>query len=173
MARLAYVAHFEGDIHTARTWIHAARELYAEMGMTDAVARADWLLADVARAGGEMDAASALAAQAAVSAIAQHHHAWWMPGLLETSAQIAAARRDQTLAARLVGAAASFRRRTGISQPAMAVTHYEAFVDNIREQMGADYAPALAAGESLSLEQALSLVDEELGSRKPTDTGVD
>jgi predicted ATPase/DNA-binding SARP family transcriptional activator len=173
MARLAYVAHFEGDIHTARTWIHAARGLYAEMGMTDAVARADWLLADVARAASEMDAASALAAHAAMSAMAQHHHAWWMPGLLETSAQIAAARLDQTLAARLVGAAASFRRRTGISKPAMAVAHYEAFVDDLREQMGADYAPALAAGESLSLEQALSLVDEELGSRKPTDTGVD
>lgn len=173
MARLAHVAHFEGDVDTARTWIHAARRLYAGMGMTDAVARADWLLADVAQHAGEMDTASALAAQAATAAVALHHHAWWMPGLLETSAQIAAARRDQTLAARLIGAAASFRRRTGTSKPAMAVTHYEAFVHNLRKQMGDGYAPALAAGESLSLEQALSLVDEELGSRKPTDTGVD
>lgn len=168
MARLAHVAHFEGDVETARTWIHAARRLYAGLGMTDAVARADWLLADVAQHAGEMDTASALAAESAASAAALDHHSWWMPGLLETSAQIAAARGDPTLAARLVGAAASFRRMTGTSKPAMAVAHYEAFVDGLREEMGADYPRDLAAGDSLSLEQALSLVVHELGSPQPT-----
>lgn len=162
MERLAHVANFEGDIEEARTWLQGSRRISLEMGMVDAVARADWLLAMVALDADEVGVASALAARASRAAQSLNHHAWWTPGLLETSAQIAATAGDLGLAAALVGAAASFRRVTGTSRPAFSNAQHEAFVDSLRRELGAGFSAHLARGESTSVREALTLIPQEL-----------
>lgn len=120
LERLAHVSHYEGDIGEAKEWMHASRAIYLDLGLTDAVARSDWLLADIARDGGDTMTAAELAAGAAATVRSIDHRSWWVPSLLETSAYIAHAERETALAAVLVGAANAFRRITGTARPAFA-----------------------------------------------------
>lgn len=165
LERIAHVAYYEGDLGEAKEWMHASRAIYLDLGLTDAVARSDWLLAGIARDGGDTVAAADLAAEAAATVRAIDHRSWWVPSLLETSAYIAHAGRETALAAVLAGAASAFRRHTGTARPAFATDAHTEFVRSIRDHLGPSYSALTARGEAMTVDQALELVAEQLRNR--------
>lgn len=171
MQRLADVAYFEGDLETAKTWLHSSRRLNVEIGLTEPIGRADWVLAEIALDSGQIEVARTLATRASREALSLRHHPWWTPGLLETAARIAANDEDRSLAAELVGAASCFRRVRQTSRPAMANPTYQAFFEELRQALGDTYQLAFARGETLSARQALSLVTQRFPDprRRPGD----
>lgn len=166
LERLCHVAHFEGNLEEARTWMNASRRISVELGIPARVGRADWLLAMIAMDADEPDLACELAVRSAGTARALRHHTWWTPQLLDTSAQIAATIGDPNLSMTLLGAASAFRRATGATRPAFAAESFEEFVNSMKEQFGPGFLAALAGGESISVDQALALISEGLGSRR-------
>jgi predicted ATPase/DNA-binding SARP family transcriptional activator len=162
MERLSYVAQFEGDVAEARTWIHAAQALYAELGLSESVARTDWMRSMLALDADEIELASQCAAESARAALVVDHLTWWMPALVEIAARTSVEKGESSLAAVLIGAASCFRRTTGMSRPAFAIADHAAFVESLRKRVGTAFPALLARGESMTLRQALSLVVDRL-----------
>lgn len=157
MERLSHVAHFEGDIDQARTWLFPARKMYEELGLVDAVAGADRLLAELALEEGQPEAAAVFLTRSVEVVSDLGHHPTWISGLLEVAARVAAAMGDHSLAVTLVGAASGFRLETQSARPVMWNSNHDLFVDGLRETLGDGYSAVFARGQSLPVTQALDL----------------
>lgn len=157
MERLSHVAHFEGDIDRARSWLFPARRLYEDLGLADAVAGADRLFAELAVEEGNPDAASIYLERSIDAVIGLGHFPAWVPGLLEVAARVAALREDHRLAATLVGAASGFRLETRSSRPIMWNASHDMLVAELEVALGDRYPAVFAAGQSMNVSNALEM----------------
>ncbi len=157
MERISHVAHFEGDVDLARTWLFPARRLYEDLGLTDAVAGADRLLAELALEEGKPEAAAVFLSRSVKAVLSLSHYPAWTSGLLEAAARVAAGLGDHRTAATLVGAAEGFRFETRSSRPVMWDASHKAFAAELKGVVGERYPTFLAAGQSLPVERALEV----------------
>jgi len=124
------------------------------------------LRAEVARRGGEVRGAEGRAHEA-LELAAAHEIKLLVTDALETLAILAGDVGNHAQAARLLGAADSFRDRTGYR---WRPHHRRATIDALRPQLAASH---LAEGAALSLEEAVALARRGRGERRRPEFGWD
>jgi predicted ATPase/class 3 adenylate cyclase/DNA-binding CsgD family transcriptional regulator len=161
---LTHVALANGDLDAAQRWADAAVPAtdgwYRAMGLAArarvAVARGDFALAD-------RDAHDALGLSSAVGAYTG------VPDILEILASLAGGNRD---AARLFGAAAGIRERSGEVRWKIYEADYAATVQRLRDAMGDnDFDLAWQEGAAMSRDEAIAYAQRGRGERKRASSG--
>jgi DNA-binding CsgD family transcriptional regulator len=156
-----------GDAPLARKW---ADEVVAGTGgcylSVALMTRAQVRLAQGELGGAEQDA------QAALSAAVETDVELRMPPALECLARLATMAGSHREAARLFGAAAAMRQRTGeVRFPSFEAEH-SADIDDLRDAMGAnDFEAAWAEGAALSTDEAIAYAQRGRGERRRPSSG--
>ncbi len=156
-----------GDVDTATQWADEIVALCYGCYLPAAL----MTRAQVKLAQGEMDEAEQ-DAQAALTTAAQTGVTNRMGPTLECVGELAAMAGSDREAARLFGAAAGLRARTGEVRFPSVNAGYEAVTTELRTTMGAeDYDAAWAEGVALSTEEAIAYAQRGRGERKRPASG--
>jgi predicted ATPase/class 3 adenylate cyclase/DNA-binding CsgD family transcriptional regulator len=156
-----------GDLAAAKSWAdQAVLETTGFFRMLSLTTRARVALAQVDTEGAERDAYDALAC--AVDLQVQ----LGLPDILECIACLAARAKSYPQAARLGGAAATIRQRTGEVLCKVHEAGYEALVAALQDAMHRqDFNALWAEGAALSTEEAIAYAQRGRGERKRPSTG--
>lgn len=167
------VAMALGDDIAARKWLNSARHRAQNRGNPTATALAFHHLAQLARARGHLNRASALHHDA----LALRDRSGDQAGVadsLEALAGLAAISGNHDKAARLFGAAQALREATGCARSQLAGTTYGADVARLGEGMdGHEFRSAWAEGAALSRTEAVWYARRGRGPRRRPPRGWD
>jgi DNA-binding CsgD family transcriptional regulator len=160
------VALADGDLVPARRLVDDAVSVGTGWHLVAALsARARVAIAEGNRDEAQCDAHDALACAASCGAYQP------LAGILECLADLAGDT-DSQQAARLLGAATSFRQRMGMVRFKIHQPGYEASVAALRESMDEeDFDAAWAEGAALSTEEAIAYAQRGRGERKRPNSG--
>jgi predicted ATPase/class 3 adenylate cyclase/DNA-binding CsgD family transcriptional regulator len=156
-----------GDVAAARVWadqaVSATKGFFRMMALT---ARARVALVDSDAQAAERDVYDALVCAADSGA------QLGVPAVFDFLAGLAAQAESYAEAARLVGAAAAIRQRTGEVRYQIYQADYEALIVGLRDAMGQnDFDTAWAEGAALSTEEAIAYARRGRGERKRPSSG--
>lgn len=156
LERLAVVAAAQGDHLRAKVRSRAVHEIYREVGTAEQRWRSRWHLAMRHRVLGEVNEAHRHLAAVAQGVLDNAlFDAWWVIGLLQTAAALAAPQQPAR-AARLLGLAEAHRKRYGYDPGKATIDDLAAVSQSVRETLGeASWQEELAAGEVQSLTTVL------------------
>jgi predicted ATPase/DNA-binding CsgD family transcriptional regulator len=160
-----------GDTAGAEAQLAKAKDASAQIGNEPFLARADYHLANLARAQGDLPGAEDL-----------HHHAMTMslrhrlvPAVVQSLEALAgiAVTQDSTIeAVRLFGAAAAIRTDIGLARSATEQLVYDGELDQACRQLDESaFSSAWREGEALTLDQAVAYASRARGERKRPSTG--
>jgi predicted ATPase len=163
LVSLGRAARSQGDLKRAHGAAVESLRVAREMGAKVGIARALHDLGQVTLK--QRDGAAARANfQESLALWCEIDSHWGTVESLEAIAYLAMAERQPERAARLLGAAESLRQTIGIRHRPFERTDYESSVVAIRASLGEEaFAEAWAAGQALSLEQAVAEALAELG----------
>jgi predicted ATPase/class 3 adenylate cyclase/DNA-binding NarL/FixJ family response regulator len=164
---LAQVALAHGDLTVARRWADDAVSVAPGAHLTMALAtRARVAIAQNDPGQAERDAHEALTRAAKLQS------RWIVADALECLAVVAIGTGSNPEAARLFAAAQAFRDRVGSVRFTIYDEDHEASVAALREAMGDEaFEEAWAAGEALSVDEAIAYAQRGRGERKRPSTG--
>jgi predicted ATPase len=161
LGNLGTVAHDQGDYGRARALYEESLALFRELGAKESIALTLICLGNVAHDHGD-DGRAASRHEEAVALCRALGSKWLAAYGLEGLATVAGAAGQGERSARLFGAAAATRRLIGAPLPPRERPHYERLVAAARAHLdAAAFAAAWAAGEALSLEQAIAYALEQ------------
>ncbi len=163
----AEIALATGDLVAARSWADQAVSLNAGFHrMWALTARARVAFAEGDAEATERDLHDALACAAEIEVQLN------LPDIFDLLARLAAQAESYPEAARLLGAAAAIRQRTGEVRYQIYQADHEAFVAGLRDAMGQnDFDAAWAEGAALSTAEAIAYAQRGRGERKRPSTG--
>jgi tetratricopeptide (TPR) repeat protein len=155
VGNLGLLAELEGDLAAARTLYGQSLDASRDLDDQGGIARALGSLAAIAVQQGD-DATAIELCRSSLGTYVELGEQQGIAWSLETFAAIAHGRDDPARAARLLGAAAAIRERTGVAIPPEDRERHARVVVAVRDRLGdGAYADAVADGRSLDIADAI------------------
>jgi predicted ATPase/DNA-binding CsgD family transcriptional regulator len=153
---LSYLSVIEGSFTTTHAWLEESLALLKEIGDRRGIAWALYGLGWLALVQQAPAEARSLFEES-LALLQELGHKWFMSLCAEGLAGAIALQGNAAWAARLWGAAESFRKESGASLPPVAQPMYAPLIAEARGQLGSDqFAALLAEGREMSLQAALA-----------------
>jgi predicted ATPase/class 3 adenylate cyclase len=165
---LGYLAFVQGELAQAEQLLVESLALFRGQGDLSGLSRACLSLGHVARAQGQFAQATDWYRESITHHPEHHHLGSSILLAVEGLAGVLGTQGRAAHAARLLGAVASYRTVFGLSLSTIDRATYERDVAAIRAQLDAAFDAAWAAGQALSLEQAIAeALGEDNGGAEP------